>query len=403
MIIFLQKNSQKIGNLIANFYICTSEKEVIGIIYFFKYIFMRKFTYLLTMLALALGFSVARADVVTPYAYDFSGLGSGKLVSSFAPPGWAHYVDRFQADSWSTPSFVEYFAQETGGYGDDGACLKVGSQTLYDSWGESSQTMTDMIVTPAITGDASIYVKQSAAEGSVSFYTCTVASNGTVTKGDKYEVTVPALSTDAWTKVELPNVAAGTRLGICGDEVLLDEFSAASADVVLKREMLILSSPTMISSGDLCADADGNVQVQFKAKIKNSGEVPLAVGEEGYTVSLYDNTDGVAVGEPVPVSFPLAVGESQYLEGTVTMAVTENYRHGFHLKENISGVTTYLGWIEVFPHAPVFTLEDNLSHDVENGSTVDFQVMQASTSKVLVISNAKGGAPLTINSVSVPE
>ena len=364
---------------------------------------MRKFTYLLTMLALALGFSVARADVVTPYAYDFSGLGSGKLVSSFAPPGWAHYVDRFQADSWSTPSFVEYFAQETGGYGDDGACLKVGSQTLYDSWGESSQTMTDMIVTPAITGDASIYVKQSAAEGSVSFYTCTVASDGTVTKGGKYEVTVPALSTDAWTKVELPNVAAGTRLGICGDQVLLDEFSAASADVVLKREMTILSSPTMISSGDLCADADGNVQVQFKAKIKNSGEVPLAVGDEGYTVSLYDNTDGVAVGEPVPVSFPLAVGESQYLEGTVTMAVTENYRHGFHLKENISGVTTYLGWIEVFPHAPVFTLEDNLSHDVENGSTVDFQVMQASTSKVLVISNAKGGAPLTINSVSVPE
>lgn len=364
---------------------------------------MRKFTYLLTMLALALGFSVARADVVTPYAYDFSGLGSGKLVSSFAPPGWAHYVDRFQADSWSTPSFVEYFAQETGGYGDDGACLKVGSQTLYDSWGESSQTMTDMIVTPAITGDASIYVKQSAAEGSVSFYTCTVASDGTVTKGGKYEVTVPTLSTDAWTKVELPNVAAGTRLGICGDEVLLDEFSAASADVVLKREMTILSSPTMISSGDLCADADGNVQVQFKAKIKNSGEVPLAVGDEGYTVSLYDNTDGVAVGEPVPVSFPLAVGESQYLEGTVTMAVTENYRHGFHLKENISGVTTYLGWIEVFPHAPVFTLEDNLSHDVENGSTVDFQVMQASTSKVLVISNAKGGAPLTINSVSVPE
>ena len=403
MVIFFQKNTQKIGNLIANFYICTSEKEVIGIIYFFKYIFMRKFTYLLTMLALALGFSVARADVVAPYTYDFSGLGSGKLVSSFAPPGWAHYVDRFQASSWGTPLFVEYFAQETGGYGDDGACLKVGSQNLYDSWSESSQTMTDMIVTPAITGDASIYVKQSAAEGSVSFYTCTVASNGTVTKGDKYEVTVPALSTDAWTKVELPNVAAGTRLGICGDQVLLDEFSAASADVVLKREMSILSSPTMISSGDLCADADGNVQVQFKAKIKNSGEVPLAVGDEGYSVSLFDNSDGVAVGEPVPVSFPLAVGEEQYLEGTVTMAVTKNYRHGFHLKENISGVTTYLGWIEVYPHAPVFTLEDNLSHDVENGSTVDFQVMQASTSKVLVISNAKGGAPLTINSVSVPE
>ena len=57
---------------------------------------MRKFTYLLTMLALALGFSVARADVVAPYTYDFSGLGSEKLVSSFAPPGWAHYVTGFR-------------------------------------------------------------------------------------------------------------------------------------------------------------------------------------------------------------------------------------------------------------------------------------------------------------------
>lgn|GEM_PF-3343136 len=57
---------------------------------------MRKFTYLLTMLALALGFSVARADVVTPYAYDFSGLGSGKLVSSFAPPGWATMLTGFK-------------------------------------------------------------------------------------------------------------------------------------------------------------------------------------------------------------------------------------------------------------------------------------------------------------------
>lgn len=48
---------------------------------------MRKFTYLLTMLALALGFSVARADVVAPYTYDFSGLGVGKIGVVVCPSG----------------------------------------------------------------------------------------------------------------------------------------------------------------------------------------------------------------------------------------------------------------------------------------------------------------------------
>ncbi len=34
---------------------------------------MRKFTLLFTMLALSMGFSMARADVVRPYTYNFRG------------------------------------------------------------------------------------------------------------------------------------------------------------------------------------------------------------------------------------------------------------------------------------------------------------------------------------------
>lgn len=51
---------------------------------------MRKFTLLFTMLALSMGFSMARADVVSPYTYNFEGLSTSS--TDFAPAGWGHVV-----------------------------------------------------------------------------------------------------------------------------------------------------------------------------------------------------------------------------------------------------------------------------------------------------------------------
>lgn len=41
---------------------------------------MRKFTLLFTMLALSMGFSMARADVVSPYTYNFEGLSTSRPI-----------------------------------------------------------------------------------------------------------------------------------------------------------------------------------------------------------------------------------------------------------------------------------------------------------------------------------
>ena len=54
---------------------------------------MRKFTLLFTMLALSMGFSMARADVVSPYTYNFEGLSTSS--TDFAPAGWGHVVEGY--------------------------------------------------------------------------------------------------------------------------------------------------------------------------------------------------------------------------------------------------------------------------------------------------------------------
>ena len=366
---------------------------------------MRKFTLLLT-LALAMVMTVARAETVTSYSYGFdtfgaSGTTATSLSSSFTPPGWGHIVDYLEG-YWSSDVYVTYKAYATGGV-DDSGYLYVGTQSLKETYGDS-KTCKDMIVTPAILGStASIYVKQTKDTGTVTFYTCTKADDGTFTAGDEFPVTLPTLSTSDWTKVEISDIPEGTYLGICGDCVRLDQFEASSVDLNLKRSMIVVSSPTMVTGTDLDADGDGNVTITASVKVKNNGEKALAVGDEDYYVSIYDNTASIEYAK-VAVPQALAIGEmSDAFTVSATIPVTENNRHGYYVKEYVSGSTTYLGWVEVYPAVPVFSIEDSLGHDVNNGDAVDFSTMSEDVVKSFVLKNTKGGAPLTISSITVPE
>lgn len=91
---------------------------------------MRKFTLLFTMLALSMGFSMARADVVSSYTYNFEGLSTSS--TDFAPAGWGHVVEGY--DGSGDFYYVDYRLKESGGYGDNGAYLYIGSQTIGDGF-----------------------------------------------------------------------------------------------------------------------------------------------------------------------------------------------------------------------------------------------------------------------------
>lgn len=360
---------------------------------------MRKFTLLLTLLSLILCIPVAEADVVSPYTYNFEGLTA--TANDFAPIGWGHVVDYYDNDD--DIYYVKYTPQSSGGYGDNGACLSIGSQTLGGSYAWDYKTVSDMLVTPAITGDASIYVQLNKTGGNITFYTCSYnTTTRKFVKGSKYNVTVPELSMTAWTKVTLPDVPADTRLGICGNDVSIDEFTAASANIVLRRE-LTLSDVSLTSGTTTDADADGNITLSMTARVHNSGEVALHPGDENYSLSIYNGSTGETV-YTQPITMALQPGEtSNDIEISGAVPVAESQRYRFYVMENISGSTAHAGWVDICAYKPDFSVTTADADVIADGTTQDFGTTQTAITKEYNIRNTKGAAPLTIRFISVPD
>ena len=363
---------------------------------------MRKFTLLFTMLALSMGFSMARADVVSPYTYNFEGLSTSS--TDFAPAGWGHVVEGY--DGSGDFYYVDYRLKESGGYGDNGAYLYIGSQTIGDGFWDQG-TVADMLVTPPITGDASIYVKKNKSSGTITFYTCSYnASTKKYTKGSKYDVTVPELSETEWTKVDIPGVAADTRIGICGDDVSIDEFAAASAVIELRKKLNV-SLVKLMSGATADADADGNITLKMNVKVKNNGDVALNPGDENYSLSIVRKNTGSAADTEVytqPIAVALQPGEtSDFIELNAVIPVTESARSRFDVRENITGSSSYGGWVDIYAYKPDFSVTTTSFDVISNGTLQDFGISQSSVDKEYNIRNTKGAAPLTISSITVPE
>ena len=349
-----------------------------------------------------MGFSMARADVVSPYTYNFEGLSTSS--TDFAPAGWGHVVEGY--DGYGDFYYVNYQLRESGGYGDNGAYLYIGSQTIGD--GEWDQgTVADMLVTPPITGDASIYVKKNKSSGTITFYTCSYnALTKKYSKGSKYDVTVPELSETEWTKVDIPGVAADTRIGICGDDVSIDEFAAASAVIELRKE-LDVSLVKLMSGATADADADGNITLKMNVKVKNNGDIALNPGDENYSLSIVRKNTGSAADTEVytqPIAVALQPGEtSDFIELNAVIPVTESARSRFDVRENITGSSSYGGWVDIYAYKPDFSVTTTSFDVISNGTLQDFGISQSSVDKEYNIRNTKGAAPLTINSITVPE
>ena len=349
-----------------------------------------------------MGFSMARADVVSPYTYNFEGLSTSS--TDFAPAGWGHVVEGY--DGYGDFYYVDYQLKESGGYGDNGAYLYIGSQTIGD--GEWDQgTVADMLVTPPITGDASIYVKKNKSSGTITFYTCSYnASTKKYVRGAKYDVTVPELSETEWTKVDIPGVAADTRIGICGDDVSIDEFAAASAVIELRKELNV-SLVKLMSGATADADADGNITLKMNVKVKNNGDIALNPGDENYSLSIIRKNTGSAADTEVytqPIAVALQPGEtSDFIELNAVIPVTESARSRFDVRENITGSSSYGGWVDIYAYKPDFSVTTTSFDVISNGTLQDFGISQSSVDKEYNIRNTKGAAPLTINSITVPE
>lgn len=358
---------------------------------------MRKIYLLFTAFAFIAGLSTAKAETVSPYSYGFDGLDVSE--HDFAPTGWNHIVDSNSGD------YVSYTAYDEGGQ-DGGAYLGVGSQELGYGW--YAQEVFDLLVTPPVTGDVSFYVKQTSSSGSVEIYT--VTKNGfQYEMGAAYEVELPDRLTTEWTQIVIPSVPEGTMLGIRGQNVGIDSFSAASAEIELKKAMAITEIVGEYENyADINADAEGNVTFKFTVKVQNTGETVLNPGDEGYAVDIINNSKDNAVVGTAPVPVTLQPGETSEAFDVVAhiSGITEpgeNYWR-FYLRENLTGVETYYGWYYIYAYLPMLEVAiDDTYNTVENGTTVDFGTSREPVEKLIYIMNSDGGAPLNVTAIDMPE
>ena len=164
---------------------------------------MRKFNFfvLLVLIFMGLSPSTVRAEMVSPYKMDFNKSISTASHDFKVASGWGHKVDSYYDDEEYETYYPSYTYSSTAGIGNSGALLIGDQESLGSGW--SSGSSVDLLVTPQVTGNVSVYVKKAKNAGKIEFYTVTKSGSSYRTSG-KLSVTLPTLSTDDYVKVSLP-------------------------------------------------------------------------------------------------------------------------------------------------------------------------------------------------------
>lgn len=364
---------------------------------------MRNLYYSLALMAASvLCVNEARADIVENYKMDFNKPISTTAHDFKVASGWGHLVNKYTVYSdWygSTDYYVNYEFSSSDGR-DGSGTLKVGSQYIGDEDSYDMGNVNDLIVTPAITGKSSIYVKKSFAwstSSSIKFYSVTL-ENGKYKKGDEIEVEVPTISDD-WVEVKLPE-QNNQYIGIRAQNLLLDDFAADKADIQLQKSLLI-TKVDYKGKSEVDCDAEGNFPISYEVSITNNGDVDLTEGTKGYSLSVKNYGKELIFTQPLKGN--LAVGAST----TVTVTGTVNYakypnRNRFDVYEDLTNTYKPGSWIEPIPYKPVLTMRDS-NDKIENGNaTYAWGMVKESTDKTFEIRN-DGPAPLKLTSVVVPD
>lgn len=360
---------------------------------------MRNFYCSLALIAAStLWVGQARADIVQDYKMDFNKSISTTAHDFKVGSGWGHIVGKYTSpDDWED-YYVSYSYSSSDGRDGSGA-IKVGSQNVGSYY--DSGTVNDLLVTPAVTGKASIWVKKTSSYSSstIKFYAVTL-ENGKYKMVDQIEVEIPKPSTD-WVQINLPE-QNNQYIGIRAENLYIDDFVADKADIVLQKSLLV-SKVSYNGKSKVDCDAEGNFPISYEVSVTNNGDVDLTEGTEGYSLSVRNYSKGNAVVFTQPLKGNLAVGAST----TVTVSGIANCntypnRNRYDVYEDLTNTSKVGEWIEPVPYKPVLTML-NSDGKIDNGTeTFAWGMVNASTDKKFQIRN-DGAAPLNITKVVVPD
>jgi hypothetical protein len=375
---------------------------------------MKQAKFLLLMLCVLLGYTNVLAETVSPYTVDFN-TNPGTSSHDFAvASSWGHIVPTSDYDGYG-PYYMTYSYSAEEGI-DGSGTLNAYKQYAGDNFG--GEVVTDLLVTPVVSGKIELYVKANNLANTsypsfVEFYTLNEAATAKVKQissftADQY---TPS-SIEGWSTVTI-NVSTPQRIGIRAQNVYLDNFSAASAEIVKSKKLTITGLTPAIGSTPYYVNqkADGSVDIELSVKLKNTGDVDLIAGEtENFTLSPvkkeYYNSTVTEFNEitfDIPVDIP--VGE----EKTITMTATiPNMPTGWlywKVKENISGtVSSLMVQSQVVEYASKFIFDKSGTSYYSSSSAtrtpIDFGKATEDVTLNYEIYNA-GSAPLVINSFTL--
>ena len=342
-----------------------------------------------------------------PYTVDFNTAISTSAKDFAVASNWGH-VSGYDAAYGSNMS---YSYNESAGVERTG-CLLAYRQYKYD-WGQSSagQDVYDLLITPQVKGTVSVAVKQYMGSNSyIEFYAMTDNGDGTFTRGDKIDYTLgtdETLSQSAYCTASI-NVADYTRIGIRASYMYLDNFTATEANIIPEKALTIASADPTATTGTIYWDqqANGKVLVKYTVTVKNTGDIELTQGMEGYSVSIFNRDDNtVYVTTAVPQD--LAVGATSdpfVVQAEVDASVWPNSYayHSMDLRENLKNTVLQRAQSHYNTYQSKFIFRVAETTSTSSISTAEtWGTITESTTKNFEIFN-NGLAPLTIKSITLP-
>lgn len=362
---------------------------------------MRNFKYFLVVFIATLScIGAAKAEVVKNYTMNFNKYIDTSAHDFKVASGWGHIVSFYHDDSYGQDYYVSYDYTSDGGR--DGGALACGQQGELGGGYFADGTASDLLVTPKVKGNVSIYVKKYG-------YTATGIKFYKVTKnGDSFtageEITPkadPDISYSTWSKVELPELTEESFIGIWASSVYIDDFSADQADVVKTAGMTVSKVKNNGSEKPFC-NAEGKFTVDLTATIENTGDLELTPGMENYSLSVVNTQKNDAVMFTVPVSVGLAVGEKAdvRLQGEVDGNIYPDYNK-YNVRENFGGSTAFGAWLTPVPYKPILEVRGD-NGKVDSGESFAYGMINKNETKAFRLKNA-GGAPLENLTVTLPK
>ena len=118
---------------------------------------MKHLKFLLAVVLAVCGMSTAKAEIVQNYVMDFNKSISTSAHDFKVASGWGHLVSYYHDSDYYQDYYVEYSYESESGRNGSGA-LACGKQGELGGGYWGTGTTTDLLVTPKVKGNVSIYV-----------------------------------------------------------------------------------------------------------------------------------------------------------------------------------------------------------------------------------------------------